>query len=75
MGSSHGGYLSHLVAKLTPWNVQAVIDNSSYARVNFGIMGLGKEIDYTRFSSMILIHYTRETNEYHIITSFHDKTL
>ncbi|KAA6225431.1 DUF2920 family protein [Campylobacter sp. LR196d] len=42
---------------------------------NFGIMGLGKEIDYTRFSSMILIHYTRETNEYHIITSFHDKTL
>ena len=31
VGSSHGGYLAHMCAKIAPWLVDAVIDNSSYA--------------------------------------------
>jgi len=49
VGSSHGGYLAHMCAKIAPWLVDAVIDNSSYAKFLWQLIGFGKEIDFTRF--------------------------
>ena len=49
VGSSHGGYLANLSAKIAPWLVDAVIDNSSYAIFLWKLIGFGKEIDFTRF--------------------------
>jgi len=34
-GSSHGGYIAHLLAKFAPNTIHAVIDNSSYTNANF----------------------------------------
>lgn len=34
-GSSHGGYIAHLLAKFAPNTLHAVIDNSSYTSANF----------------------------------------
>ncbi|EAJ6945078.1 TPA: DUF2920 family protein [Campylobacter jejuni] len=48
IGSSHGGYLAHLAAKIAPWLVDGVIDNSSYAKTPLQYLGFGKEIDYMR---------------------------
>ncbi len=47
MGSSHGGYLAHLAAKIAPWVFDGVLDNSSYANFILRLVGFGKEIDYT----------------------------
>lgn len=59
VGSSHGGYIACLAAKYAPWQVDAVIDNSSwqvsgdilkykyYSNGAFRLMSFGKEIDYT----------------------------
>ena len=49
VGSSHGGYLANLSAKIAPWLVDAVIDNSSYAIFLWRLIGFGKEIDFTKF--------------------------
>ncbi len=46
LGSSHGGYLVHLTAKLAPYLIDAVIDNSSYAKASLQYCGVGKEIDF-----------------------------
>ena len=48
IGSSHGGYLANLCAKISPWNVDYVIDNSSYAKTPIKYLGFGKEIDYVK---------------------------
>ena len=49
VGSSHGGYLANLSAKIAPWLVDAVIDNSSYAIFLWRLIGFGKEIDFTNY--------------------------
>ncbi|MCR6574094.1 DUF2920 family protein [Campylobacter insulaenigrae] len=51
VGSSHGGYLANLCAKIAPWNVDVVIDNSSYVYFEkiWRIIGFGKEIDFTKY--------------------------
>ena len=49
VGSSHGGYLANLSAKIAPWLVDAVIDNSSYAIFLWRLIGFGKEIDFTSY--------------------------
>ena len=48
LGSSHGGYLAHMAAKIAPWLIDGVIDNSCYAKYPFRFIGFGKEIDYTK---------------------------
>lgn len=40
-GSSHGGYIAHMIAKIAPRTLAAVIDNSSYVQVPFAYLGLG----------------------------------
>ncbi|MBZ7961921.1 DUF2920 family protein [Campylobacter molothri] len=50
IGSSHGGYLSHLAAKIAPWLIDGVIDNSSCAKFLWKLVGFGKEIDFIKYS-------------------------
>ena len=45
VGSSHGAYINALAAKFAPWLVGGLIDNSSYAKLNWELIGLGKEAD------------------------------
>ncbi len=49
IGSSHGGYLAHLAAKFAPWLIDGVIDNSSYAKFLWRLVGFGREIDFTKY--------------------------
>ena len=49
VGSSHGGYLAHMCAKIAPWLIDGVIDNSSYAIFLWRLIGFGKEIDFTNY--------------------------
>ncbi|WP_144667082.1 DUF2920 family protein [Campylobacter jejuni] len=49
IGSSHGGYLAHLAAKIAPWLIDGVIDNSSYAKFLWRLVGFGKEIDFEQY--------------------------
>ncbi|EAI7247821.1 DUF2920 family protein [Campylobacter lari] len=51
VGASRGGYLANLCAKLAPWLVDVVIDNSSNALLGnlWRIIGFGKEVDYTKY--------------------------
>lgn len=50
IGSSHGGYLAHLAAKFAPWLISGVIDNSSYAKFLWRLVGFGKEVDFMEYS-------------------------
>ncbi|HEG0339563.1 TPA: DUF2920 family protein [Campylobacter coli] len=50
IGSSHGGYLAHLAAKIAPWLIDGVIDNSSYAKFLWRLVGFGKEVDFVEYS-------------------------
>lgn len=49
IGSSHGGYLAHLAAKFAPWLISGVIDNSSYAKFLWRLVGFGKEVDFKKY--------------------------
>ncbi len=69
LGSSHGGYLAHLAAKMAPYLIDAVIDNSSYAKFLWNLVGFGKEIDYIRYSGNALKLFP------HIIVHTSPKTL
>ncbi|ECW8273626.1 DUF2920 family protein [Campylobacter jejuni] len=70
-GGSYGGYLSLLIAKIAPWYVDGVIDNSGSALPPLNYI-LGREMesgcDYVLNSSHILIqcfvktHWTRKEN-------------
>ncbi len=52
IGSSHGGYLAHLAAKFAPWLISGVIDNSSYAKFLWRLIGFGKEIDFMQYAEL-----------------------
>ncbi|EFU6100226.1 DUF2920 family protein, partial [Campylobacter lari] len=49
IGSSHGGYLANLCAKIAPWNIDNIVDNSSYAKTCLRLIGFEKEVDYTKY--------------------------
>lgn len=62
IGGSHGGYLAHLAAKIAPWLVDGVIDNSSGAKFLWRVVGFGKEIDfmqYSEFSTFDFFHHIK----------------
>ena len=40
-GSSHGGYIAHMIAKLAPGTLAAVVDNSAYVEPPMDYLGLG----------------------------------
>lgn len=41
LGSSHGGYIAHLIAKFAPSTLAGIIDNSSYAQPPMNYMAMG----------------------------------
>ncbi|EFT6675222.1 DUF2920 family protein, partial [Campylobacter coli] len=50
-GNSYGGYLANLCAKIAPWSIDFILDNSSFVNLFgniFRLIGFGKEIDFTR---------------------------
>lgn len=51
-GKSYGGYLANLCAKIAPWSIDFILDNSSFVNLFgniFRLIGFGKEIDFTRY--------------------------
>lgn len=46
MGSSHGGYIAQVMAKLAPGTLATVLDNSSYVRPPMNYGGGGTEPEY-----------------------------
>lgn len=53
VGSSHGGYIAHLITKFAPNTINAVLDNSSYTRAPFSYLGISKEY-FMRFRNLVL---------------------
>ncbi len=47
LGTSHGGYIAHLMAKFAPSTLAAIIDNSSYAQPPMNYLGIGDEGELT----------------------------
>jgi hypothetical protein len=43
LGSSHGGYLAHLLQKFAPNTFSGILDNSGYTQANKTFLGLGVE--------------------------------
>ena len=43
LGSSHGGYIAHLINKLAPNTVNGIVDNSSYVKPAMTYLGQGHE--------------------------------
>lgn len=64
IGSSHGAYINALAAKFAPWLIDGIIDNSSYAKLNWELIGLGKEIDYVKFSEYFTNIYFKNIRIY-----------
>jgi hypothetical protein len=46
-GSSHGGYIAHLMAKLAPRTLAAVLDNSAYVQPPMAFLGVGARPEST----------------------------
>lgn len=45
LGSSHGGYIAHLMAKLAPSTLAAIIDNSAYAQPPMCFLSIGDQAE------------------------------
>jgi dienelactone hydrolase len=55
LGSSHGGYIAQMMAKLAPNSLSLVIDNSSYTQPPMNYMALGGEGEaHARFNGVTL---------------------
>ena len=63
-GSSHGGYLANLCAKISPWNIDFVIDNSSYVNLDkfWRIIGFGKEVDFMQYAEFSTFDFFQNIN-------------
>ncbi|TKX30546.1 DUF2920 family protein [Campylobacter estrildidarum] len=64
IGSSHGGYLAHLATKIAPWLVEGVIDNSSYAKFLWRLVGFGKEIDFMQYAEFSTFDFFQHIKVY-----------
>lgn len=59
LGSSHGGYIAHLIAKFAPNTLAAIIDNSSYAQPPMSFLQIGDKpelfltSDHVRFAAQV----------------------
>ncbi|TQR33833.1 hypothetical protein DMB92_02830 [Campylobacter sp. MIT 99-7217] len=51
-GESYGAYLSMLCAKLAPWLVDGLIENSGGVEILPWHVGLGKELDFTKYPEL-----------------------
>lgn len=46
LGSSHGGYIAHMMAKIAPRTLALVIDNSSYTKPPIDYLGTPTSVEY-----------------------------
>ncbi|EAI7871037.1 DUF2920 family protein [Campylobacter lari] len=59
IGSSHGGYLANLCAKIAPWSMDNIVDNSSHVTLENNLwrfIGFGREIDYLKYHNAGITH-------------------
>ncbi|MCV3457672.1 DUF2920 family protein [Campylobacter sp. CNRCH_2016_0050h] len=59
-GVSHGAYMGILSAKIAPWTIDAIIDNSSHVTLGgdaWRYIGFGKEVDFTQYFCFGTFHY------------------
>ena len=70
VGSSHGAYINALAAKFAPWLIDGLIDNSSYAKLLWELIGFGKEVNYLKFYG-----YSTDTHFDNILVYVSDKTM
>ncbi|MCV3531412.1 DUF2920 family protein, partial [Campylobacter sp. CNRCH_2007_0968H] len=60
VGVSHGAYMGILSAKIAPWTIDAIIDNSSHVTLDgdaWRYIGFGKEVDFTQYFCFGTFHY------------------
>lgn len=61
IGSSHGGYLSHLIHKFAPNTIRFVLDNSGYTEAPYDYLGFGTEyrtnVNNFNFSYRVKSHW------------------
>ncbi|RKO64051.1 hypothetical protein CKA54_07490 [Campylobacter sp. P255] len=60
VGVSHGAYMATLCAKLAPWLVDVVLDNSTHVTLDgdaWRYIGFGKEVDYSKYFCFGTFHY------------------
>ncbi|EPT3993451.1 DUF2920 family protein [Campylobacter upsaliensis] len=48
-GGSYGGYLALMCAKIAPWLIDGVIDNSGSGLFSWRMIGFGKELDFKTY--------------------------
>ncbi|TQR33829.1 hypothetical protein DMB92_02810 [Campylobacter sp. MIT 99-7217] len=61
-GGSYGAYLALLSAKLAPWLIDGVIENSGGAKILQRLVGFGKELDFMKeaeFASFDFFHHIK----------------
>ena len=56
LGSSHGGYIAHLIAKIAPSTLAAVIDNSSYCQPPMNYLAIGEKPEFTVTYEGLTLH-------------------
>lgn len=56
LGSSHGGYIGHLMAKFAPSTLAAVIDNSAYAQPPMSFLGIGDDVEIVVRMDKLAVH-------------------
>lgn len=78
VGSSHGGYIANLAAKIAPWAIEAIVDNGSWSLKTF--MFDNEDFDYQAFKAIgfareidfNLIRFVDKRENFYYLTS--DKT-
>ena len=59
-GQSHGAYMAILCAKIAPWVIDVIIDNSTHLTLNgdaWRYIGFGKEVDYTKYACFATFYF------------------
>lgn len=56
LGSSHGGYIAHMIAKIAPSTLAAIIDNSSYAQPPMCFLAIGDQPELTILYEGLHLH-------------------
>jgi len=55
LGSSHGGYIAHMIAKIAPATLAAIIDNSSYVQPPMSYLAIGDQPEvHLGFEGLVL---------------------
>lgn len=59
LGSSHGGYIAHMMAKIAPGSLSTIMDNSSYTQPPMNFMAQGVREYHTRMGGVKLLCHVK----------------